>query len=785
MNQAISKSENIARRLSNLVIERRIALIVMNILLVLLAVNGTKYLEFSTDYRAFFSEENPELMAFENFQKSYTKNDNIIIVLKPADGNIFSQSMVSIIENVTKKSWEIPYASRVDSITNFQYSWASGDDLVVEDLIKNGGNLSAEALLQKKKITLNEPLLLNSLISDDADTTAINITLQFPGKSLNELPSAVNNARAIADEIREQYPDIQVALSGIAMLNSAFSEAGQQDSKTLIPIMYLVLLAIMLISMRSAAGTFVTLLVIVFSSVVAMGLAGYIGIKLTPLSITAPTIILTLAIADSVHLLLSMQVAMSDGMDKIAAIKESVRINFLPVTITSVTTVIGFLTLNFSDAPPFWHLGNITAMGICAAWLVSLTFLPALISFLPIKPKKRTTKKGLSNLLGHLSVNITNNSKLILVSFFILTVAALALIPQININDEFSKYFDERVEFRRDFDFANKHLTSGYIIEFSLGASNPGAISEPEYLQGLDSFTHWLRQQPEVLHVFSYSDIIKRLNKNMHGDDEDWYRIPDNRNQAAQYLLLYEISLPYGLDLADRITVSKQATRVTVTVNDTSTVETQYFVHRAESWLRANTPSYMHGVATGAPVMFSHIFERNAKSMIKGNIVAIVAITLLMIVVLRSFVFGAISIIPNAIPILVTFGAWGLLVGEVGLAAATVTSTSLGIVVDNTVHFLTKYLRARRERNLSPPDAIRYAFETVGEAIVITTFMLAGGFAILATSTFLVNSQMGLLTAIIIVAALIVDFLLLPAILMIGHKKGQFEHEENSEYHSV
>lgn len=768
-----------ATRWAGMVIRWRFLMIALTVLLTAALGSGAAKLSFSNDYRAFFSGENPHLLAFEKFQSTYTKNDNILIVIQAADGHVLSPKTATVIEQLTEKAWQTPFATRVDSISNFQYSHGEEDDLIVEDLVKNAPSLSAERLQQKLNIALSEPLLLNSLISPSAQTTGINITLRYPGKSLAEVPQAVAYVRAQIAELNTQHPDLTFALSGISMLNNAFSEAGQQDAETLTPIMYLLLLVLIYISLRSFSGTLGTLLVIAFSTVAAMGIAGHIGIQLTPISITAPTIILTLAIADSIHLLLSFKAARRENMDKHQAIKESIRINFIPITITSLTTIVGFLTLNMSDAPPFGDLGNITAFGIAGAWLLSLTLLPAVLAVLPSKqPSRLASEKvstGLSAQMGKLADVITGHYQKAIVAVVVFTAICVSLLPTIQINDEFVKYFDDRVEFRRDADFAMANLTGVYILEYDIHGQSEGGISEPEYLNNLAKFTDWLNQQPEVVHVYSYSDIIKRLNKNLHADllsnNNDWYTIPTNRELAAQYLLLYEMSLPFGLDLSDRINIDKSATRLTVTIDNLPTNKIQAFIQRSEQWLKDSTPTYMNSQATGAVVMFSHIFQRNAESMLKGNVIAVLVISLIMIVTLRSVKYGLISLIPNTIPLVITFGVWALLVGKVGVAAATVTSTSLGIIVDNTVHFLSKYLRARREKGLNQPDAIRYAFTTVGEAIVITTVILGTGFSVLAFSTFMINAQMGLLTALAIVVALVVDFVLLPALLMVGYKK--------------
>ncbi len=173
---------------------------------------------------------------------------------------------------------------------------------------------------------------------------------------------------------------------------------------------------------------------------------------------------------------------------------------------------------------------------------------------------------------------------------------------------------------------------------------------------------------------------------------------------------------------------------------------------------------------TSAQVMFTYIAQRNVENMAGGTVAAVLAISFIMILALRSLGLGLLSLVPNALPILATFGAWALLVGEIGFSVATVASISLGIVVDDTVHFLSKYARARREKGLNAEQSIRYAFNNVGIAIVVNTVILAIGFAVLTASSFKINVDMGLLTALSIAFALVLDFLLLPPLLLISDR---------------
>lgn len=257
----------------------------------------------------------------------------------------------------------------------------------------------------------------------------------------------------------------------------------------------------------------------------------------------------------------------------------------------------------------------------------------------------------------------------------------------------------------------------------------------------------------------------------MHGDDESYYKIPENREEAAQYLLLYELSLPFGLDLNNQINVDKSETRVTATIENISSKEMIAFTARAEDWLRKNTPEYMHAIGVSPTLMFSKLGFRQANSMFKGNIIALILISLVLMIALGSFKLGVLSIIPNVTPVLVGFGFWALYLGTINTGMVIVFGMTLGIIVDDTVHFMSKFLRAKREYGYDAKQAVIYAFETVGRALVTTTLVLLAGFTILSLSSFALNSYMARITTIIILSALIIDFILLPSLLILTSSK--------------
>ena len=744
------------------IIRWRYLVVIVMLALTFAAASGGRFLGFSNDYRMFFGDENPQLLAFEKMQATFNKNDNVLFVVTPKSGKVFTRETLAVIKDITEEAWQTPYSTRVDSITNHQHTTAEEDDLIVDDLVVDPDSLSDGDMLKIQSIAINEPMLVHRLISPDSKFAGVNVTVQLPGKALDEVPKTITFARDLKQKMLEKYPDVEIRLVGMAVMNNAFPEASQDDVTTLYPLALGFIVLTLFILLRGLSGTIATFIMIIMSIMTAMGLAGWSGILLSPPVMSAPIMILTMAVADAVHLLVTMRHELAIGMDKNKAIIESMRINFRPIFVTTLTTVLGFLSLNFSDAPPFHDLGNIASIGVAAAFIFTITFLPAIVSILPATGKREVAGKQMMTKFGEF---VIAKQKPLLYGNAIIILLLATMVPLNELNDEFVSYFDETIEFRRDSDYSAKNLTGVYYIDYALGTEESGGISDPEYLANVAEFSQYLRSQPEVIHVQTISDTFKRLNKNMHGDDPAWQRLPEERNLAAQYLLLYEMSLPYGLDLNNQIDVDKSATKISVTIKTLSSNEVIAFDDATIRWLEENMPSIK--VYNGSPtIMFAHLGKRNINSMLTGTSIALVLISAVLIFFLGSLKYGFISLLPNLTPALAAFGIWGMTVAEVGIGLSIVTGMTLGIVVDDTVHFLSKYLRARREKGLNAEDAVRYAFNNVGLALLVTSVVLVAGFMILAQSHFYLNSSMGLLTSVVIMLALIIDLTLLPALLM-------------------
>jgi len=761
---------------ANWIITLRWLVVPLMLGLVVLVISGLRFAGFTSDYRYFFDDFNPRLAAFDQLERTYSSPDTLLWVMQSSEVEATHPRMLKVVYDLTEAAWQTPYSTRVDSITNFQNTTADGDDLLVRALVEDPEAITPEGAVQIKQTVLDEPLLAQRLLSLDGRTTAVVATLTIDRTDTAASGKAMAFARELADEVRAHHPDITVAITGSAVLSNTFSEVSQSDITTLFPIMIVLLAVAMYLLLRSVSGTLAAMIVVISSALMAMAMSGWLGVKITPPSSSTPTIVLTVAVADSVHILVTMLVEMFRGRSKYAAIVESLRVNWGPVFLTSITTAIGFASLNFADAPPMHDLGNFSAAGAIFAWILSITLLPALLAILPIE--SRASIQGQAKVMEALANFVIHYRYAMLFIMTGLIIALTSLLPTLYFNDKFVEYFDERVEFRTHTDWAAENLVGIYVLHYSLGAGEPGGVANPDYLDKVEEFAQWFRIQPNVVHVASFTDVLKRVNRSMHGDDHAYYKTPVSREEAAQYLLLYEMSLPYGLDLNDQVNVDKSATKLSATLTNVSTTEMEQLTADAKAWLQENAPASMYTEPAGQANMFAYIGRSNFDTMRLGTAVAFILISAILMVFLRSIKLGLISLVPNMLPPLVAFGIFALFDKELGLWSAFIAATAMGLIVDATVHFLSKYQRARIDQGASAEDAIRYAFSTVGTALWVSTSVLIAGFGVLFFSTFKINSLLGLMVANTVAVALVIDFLLLPVLLLMldrGPGKGRIQ----------
>lgn len=739
--------------------------LLLSVIVTLVAAAGLTRFDMNHDPRAFFGEGNPDFERFKDFEARYGDRDLVMFAIHPRSGTVFTRENLHILEQLTERGWQMPHALRSQSLTNFQFTEVDGDELFTEPLVEEPLMLSDKQLQRIRDIALNEPALLHGAVSPSGHVAAVVVTVTLDA-GRRDAPQVAEWATHLQAEFAQRYPDVEFLLTGTVIFNEAMSKATQDGFTEIFPISMLAGILCLLFLLGSGLGTLYTLLIVVLSVVVAIGTSAALGIVFQPLSAYAPAIILTLGIADCLHILVSFYQGLRNGLAKRDAIADSMRVNFQPVVLTSVTTAIGFICLNTSESPPLRDLGNIVAIGVVAALFFSLVLLPALLVLLPA-PRVRQENTRSQVWMIALAGFIVRRRYPLLISSSVIMLALTAFIPLNEFNDVWHRYFDKSYPVRVANDFITRELTGLHRIEFSLPAQDEGGVSDPEYLQGLERFKQWAEAQDEVVYTVTYVDVIKRLNRDMNGGDAAFYRVPDSRELAAQYLLMYEMSLPFGLGLDNQVTMGKDQTMFSVVLKPSTSSAVMAFGKRAERWVQQNLPSYMQVKATGLDLLFGSVARRNMMSMLSGTFTALLLISALILVALRSVRYGLLSLLPNILPAAMAFGIWGVINGEIGLSVSIVACITLGIVVDDTIHFLSKYVRAKREKQLPTPDAVMYSLKTVGVALVFTSIILVANFGVLAFASFYPSQSLGILTSVTILVALLVDFFFFVPLLLV------------------
>ncbi|MGQ8364378.1 efflux RND transporter permease subunit [Glaciecola sp. 1036] len=764
-------------------INKRTSILIFSCLLIIVLTSiGAKNLYFRGDYRVFFEPDNPQRVAYEQMQKAFSKNESASIVISAKNGDLFNQQSLALIKKLTEQSWQTPLSLRVDSITNYQRTYLYDEDLVIEDLVPSTDNLSTEDIQTIRQVSLSEPELINKLISEDGSVAMINITVQLPnGDQTKEINQIGAFLRDLIQPVIEENEAHEIRLSGLVIMTDSFFLAAQKDAMTLFPLMFAIFALLLTLFMKTFKGTLFTLLIVMVSIASTMGLGGWLGMFINVATVNVPVIIMTLAIADCVHIISSTRKFMEDGYSQQEAIGKSLEINLSAVLITSTTTALGFLTLNFAEVPVLHDMGNLVAIGVIFACGFSIFLLPALLKKvqLPFTVISQEQKAGepSENIWHKYTVFLTRYCKPILVSVTALFVCFGYLASQNQLNDIPIDYFNKGNEFREVADYQQENLTGLTTVDLAIDTGEENGIFDPKFLAFLDEFTSWLREQPEVDHVLSYADILKRLNKVLNQDNPDFYSMPEKRTLAAQYTLLYEMSLPYGLDVNNQLDISKSRIRLIVTTKNLGSIALTDFESRAKLWVADNGAGYTISGAS-IPLIFAHISESNMDGILEGTIVALLLISVVLFFALRNVKLGVISLIPNIFPAVFGFGIWYLFSGTISMALAVVMIIPLGIIVDDTVHFLVKY-QSNFKQSKNSLEAVNYAFKHVSKALIITTIVLASGFSVLGLSDFAINSEMGILTATIIVLALAIDLIVLPSLLLLFYRNG-YELSENT-----
>ena len=750
---------------AKLLIKYRYLSIGLVLIVVCLLATGLTKLTFNPDLETYFPEGHPAVIRYNEIDDMFIPTDNLIIAVHSNEGTLFNGDSLKVIEELTKKSWTIPYSVRVDSLTNYSYVKSVNDDLIVEPFIEEAEKKSIEFFEKRENLVAGEDIIYKSLISEDKKTSVVSIIVDPPGPNKEDQNSElINYLLGFIEPIKESNENLDIRLLGNPYLDYISPRIVKAEMPVVMPLMLLLIFLIVFLMIRSYTAVLATFIVILMSLIATFGSIGLLGNPLNQMVSTIPILIITLALADCIHLFSIYFQNRIKGISSKESMEKSLEMNIQPLFLTTISTCIGFLCLNFIEVTPLRDLGNAVAIGIGFAFIFTIFFIAPIVSFFEVKTASKVTKQTrFSTSVG--SFILKNGNKLI---FSITSISFLILlcIPMNELDENPTQMYAEGfTSFSSDTLWLDEKLSVTFPVNF-LATNEEGQVSDPDFLKILDKFSVWLEEREQVNHVTSLANNMKNLNKSMHGDDPEWKRIPENADLSAQYLFFYEMSLPMGLDLNSSISQDRKSTKISATLKDMSSNEFKEFNNEVLRYLRQNNLENMISEASSFRVIFTYMTEAIVNSLLYGLFIGILLITLIIGLFFRSYLLPALSIFPNILPIGMGFGLWGLFVGDVGFMVAVGMGSTLGVIVDFTVHFLSKYELARKELKKSVEESVIYSFETVGFALIIMTVVLALGFSVLNLVTFIPIQDFAKFSVICFVGGLIINFLFLPNLLM-------------------
>ncbi len=754
------------------VIKYRWMVMVGFLILIFGSIPFFKNLYFDNSSDKFFVKGDPTLTIYDDFRDKFGSTEYLGVAFetRAGDKNVFHPETLRAIAGLTEFFENHEYVTKVSSLTNYQFTLAQDDMLDVEDLIEDMEELDeSQANMDRLAAIMEKEILVHGIIiTPDMQHTSIVVRTLYQEKKGDHKVQLINdlNNYIQSNQLKEQGFNIHIF--GSALLSERFSTVVTNDTKKIYPFVLLLIFIALLISFRNAFGVLLPWLIIFSTILLVVGTMGLFHWPFNTINTSLPLIIVMLGIGDSVHILMAFFAGRSDNLSPKEAAIKAIKEIWRPCFFTSLTTSMGFLALSVTELVPIKQYAFMGALGSMIAFFLSLTILPAILSFTNIKAQKseKLIKRGwIAGFTTWLTPFVFRHKKIIQIGCLILFVTSFALSTQIKVDSNLTCFFKEDTPFMKDLTYFDNVFGGVQNIEMMVDSGIKGGVKDPEFLKIVDSFESFLSAQPEIGdQTRSIINYVKRLNKSMHNDDPNYFSIPETRQHVAQYLLLYENGDP-NEDLTDLKTIDERYMRISLRVKNNTTKETSALVARIKSELVRNYPS-LNIEFTGGLIIYIAQTMHLLDGLTASFSIAVLVIGACFVLIFRSFKYGLLGMVPSICPILFAGALMYLLDISLDMGTMIVAAMTMGIAVDDSIHIMNRFVEERR-RGTARIDSIHRAVQESGRAIIFTTVTLAGGFSVMIGASFLPMVYMGLFSAVILTIALLTDLFFLPALILI------------------
>jgi len=740
------------------------AFLFLYIFLFIFGCIGITKITIGSDTRVLFSESNKHMQNFFEFEDRFTPGNYAVIGIE-SESSFLDDTQMSILNELTLEFWKIPKVLRVDSLANHQFVYGTDSDIELIEIGSSFSELSGKFKLPTNKILEGEPLVLNRLVSVDFKTALVIVNFNLDRNNPDHVQQAIDNSRSLIKGFEDAY-GLKIFLGGDIASMATYKEAAIRDALTLIPVGLLIALLITLFFIGDVKHFKPLLINLGGATVVGAGMTGWLGEAVNPATTIAPLVIFAIVTASSTHILMAFQREIQNDFTE--AYDRTISNTFPPIIVANLFTLLGFSSLLFSSSPPIKMLGLMTISGV-------LTSIFGYLSIYVYHMKVSSTyspPKLISNTNDYLTRLVSTCVKrpvIVLISFAVFSISVAYGVSNLKFNEAFMEFFDDGYDFRLATDFIEEKTGGAQIFDYTVFAEEGGSILDPEYIATINKFELWLKDQDRVSNIASIVPIIRRIHSAMNSINQDYtkYPIPDDREVIAQYILLYEMSLPYGLDLTSIMNQQKTASRVSFSLKDVSSEEIRFLASNIKNWFSVNAPSYRIDLGTGVSMMFAYLATDIAKDVFLGVAISLVLICIFLAFILKSFVLVVFVLLANVLPIAAIFGMWGIFNGDIGIAASVVIAMVLGIAIDDSIIFIWALGKAIKAHSSSKFKAVIEAIHEVGAPMLASTLALSAGFGVMYFSGFQVTSDLGIFSALIVVAAFLFDLIFLPSLFTI------------------
>jgi len=744
-------------------------------IVILFALN-IKNAGVETDFDIWFDKDSKIMKNFDTFKQTFGNDARVMLALK-AENGIFEKEVLKNIQNITEAFWATKFVSRVDSITNYQYVHVSSEDedeIIVDDFLGDIDSLTIEDLKVKKDIATTDIQTKNLLVSSDGKTAVILARMVY---SENLKPADYISLYNSTNKIIEKYKidGVEYHNVGIPAYTDAFMDAISSNGKIFFPVFLISIIILLALIFRNIWSIVLPISVVILTILFIAGFTFGLGYKLNTITSMFPIFIIAIGIADSIHIFWVWKHKREEGLNNHDSIVFSIQKNFTPALITSLTTFAGFISLGISKLIPLQAFGILLASGAVMAFILSIALLPALLSVINPKIQVQEAKTNkIKAFIKSYTAFVVRNDKMIIVSSLLFIIVCTIGIKDVSVDTEFAKQFNEDTKIRKSADFVEKNISGTVPIEIIVDSKENTGINHPKFMKDVETFSNAFMDRFErIRHINSLTQVVKKYHKLMNGDKEEFYKIPDSKELISQYMLLYSLSLPQGMGINDMMDVDGRYLRVSAMINIASEKQKMQMYKWAEDWWENN--SEYTATLEGVTMISGHMRLELTNTLIKSISLALVFVTLIFWFTFKSKFFMGVSTLPNVAPLLIAIGLTGWLGINLDLGMAIVFVVIIGIAIDDTVHFLSKY-KAAILKGKSVMDAVEESILLSGNAIVITTIVLVLGFATFLFSDFALYSNFGLLSSIALFLAMTFDLLLLPAILSVMDKRKKIKN---------